>query len=160
MRGLFRVTNLADRIWGEKATGEIIYEKTYPKDNWEELIKDLELPQPSISTAESYEGFKKLMSEEIVCVLLPGRQKGAKEFVRVAREISELYELDITITRHVGYIAVDYYFNSCFGLCYLKDVIQLADEIGFYANTHGCEINLNLNYFTHAIFHHGRQLRP
>ena len=45
------------------------------------------------------------MSEEFVCVLLPGRQKGAKEFVRVAREISELYELDITITRHVGYIA-------------------------------------------------------
>ena len=113
----------------------------------------MELPQPSISTAESYEGFKKLMSEEFVCVLLPGRQKGAKEFVRV-------YELDITITRHVGYIAVDYYFNSCFGLCYLKDVIQLADEIGFYANTHGYDINLSLNYYTHAIFHHGRQLRP
>ena len=64
----------------------------------------MELPQPSISTAESYEKFQKLMSEEFVCVLLPGRQKGAKEFVRVAREISELYELDIAITRHVGYI--------------------------------------------------------
>ena len=48
----------------------------------------MELPQPSISTAESYEGFKKLMSEEFVCVLLPGRQKGAKEFVRVARGFS------------------------------------------------------------------------
>ena len=45
-------------------------------------------------------------------------------------------------------------------LCYLKDVIQLADEIGFYANTHGYDINLSLNYYTHAIFHHGRQLRP
>lgn len=80
--------------------------------------------------------------------------------MKVAREISELYELDIKITKCVGYIAVDYYFNSCFGLCYLKDIIQMADEIGFYANTHGYDINLSLNYYTHAIFHHGRQLCP
>ena len=91
---------------------------------------------------------------------MPTPKKGAKEYQSGDTDNSEFYDLDITKTRHDGYIAVDYYFNSCFGLCYLKDVIQLADEIGFYANTHGCEINLNLNYFTHAIFHHGRQLRP
>ena len=120
----------------------------------------MEPPQPSISADESYEKFQKLISEEFICILLPSRQKGAKEFMKVAREISELYELDIKITKCVGYIAVDYYFNSCFGLCYLKDIIQMADEIGFYANTHGYDINLSLNYYTHAIFHHGRQLRP
>lgn len=138
----------------------IIYEKKFPKDNWEALIEDLTLPQPSISTAESYERFEKLLGEEFVYVLLPSRQKGAEEFVNVAMEISDLYEMDIKITRHVSHIAVDYYFNVCYGLRHLRDVIKMADEISFYTNTHGYDINLCLDYYTHAVFHHGRQLHP
>lgn len=140
--------------------GEIIYEKTYPKDDLNEILKDCEPPQPAVNTDESYERFLKLMNEDFICVLLPSRQKRAMEFIKVAREISELYELDIKVTRHVSHIAVDYYFNSGFGLRYLRDIIKLADEISFSTHIQGCEINLSLEYFTHAVFHHGRMLRP
>ena len=112
---------------------EIIYGKRYPKESMENYIAltdwlNRELSQKPVP---SFDQFQKRLEEDYIYILIPHRQRIAKKFVWIAREISELYELDVKITKHVSHISVDYYFGATSCMRYLKDVIKFADDISF-----------------------------
>lgn len=107
-----------------------------------------------------FEEFLKQMCEDFVYVLIPSRQKAARAFIRLAREISELYQLDVKITQHTSHISVDFYFNSAARMKYMKEIVAAADDVAFFANIFGCEINLCLDFYTHAVYQKGRQIMP
>lgn len=141
---------------------EIIYEKRYPKESMENFIAltdwlNRELSQKPVP---SFDQFQKRLEEDYIYILIPHRQRIAKKFVWIAREISELYELDVKITKHVSHISVDYYFGATSCMRYLKDVIKFADDISFFANIEGYKIVLCLDCYTHAVYHRGRRIYP
>ena len=136
---------------------KVIYEKKYPKED----LDDLEgLPEACGEPEVPFEEFLKQMCEDFVYVLIPSRQKAARAFIRLAREISELYQLDIKITQRTSHISVDFYFNSAARMKYMKEIVAAADDVAFFANIFGYEINLCLDFYTHAVYQNGRQIMP
>lgn len=141
--------------------GDVIYEKKYPKENLEEIMSPSENEDFSDNhTLPPFEEFLEKMYANRFSVPIPARMEAAEYFIQTAREISELYELDVTITKHFDHISVDYYFDAAGCMGFLRDVVKYADEISFFANIMGYEIGLCLDFYTHAVFQGGRQIRP
>lgn len=146
----------------------VVYEKHYPHPTFEEEMKELEeykkemenspdyKPEPEITFDEFY---KKMMNDRTL-LLLPERMKGSEEFIKLAIETSELYELDTKITRKDSHIAVDYSFDSTGDMALLVPVFRQADSISFFTGVHGFDITISLNYYTHAVCHKGRLVHP
>lgn len=143
--------------------GEIIYEKTYPKEGFEDMLRPQDESDNGAGAEHrmpATEQFFRQLEANYTCVLLPASQKPAAAFVQTAIEVSELYQLDIKITRHIGHISVNYYFASAAGMRYLLEAVRLADNISFFTDINGYELVLSLDYYTHAVFYKGRQLYP
>ena len=145
--------------------GEVIFEKRYPKvvndtlmavaeTMVETMVKDL------TGDPERREARLGRALADPVLVPLPQRRKSAEAFIQTAREVSELYELDVKVVKYFDHITVTYYFNAGGGLRYLRDVIRYADELSFFANSMGYEIVLSIDHYTHAVFRGGRRIYP
>lgn len=91
---------------------------------------------------------------------MPERENGAKAFIAAAKNVSELYRLDVKITEHIDHITADFYFNAGGSLRYMKEVLKLANDVSLFANVCGYEIIMSLDYYTHAVFVGGRQVHP
>ena len=145
--------------------GEVIFEKRYPKavndtlmavaeTMVETMVKDL------TGDPERREARLGRALADRVLVPLPQRRKSAEAFIQTAREVSELYELDVKVVKYFDHITVTYYFNAGGGLRYLRDVIRYADELSFFVNSMGYEIVLSIDHYTHAVFRGGRRIYP
>ena len=135
--------------------GRIIYEKRYPRENWEALIAAETGDEQA--AAKSFDEIVREVYGNRVCVPIPERAKAASAFVLTARRVSELYELDVTITGHTDHVSAEYYFNSSGGLRYLREVVKHADDISFFTNVRGYDIVMCLDFYTHTVFHRRRQ---
>ena len=135
--------------------GRIIYEKRYLRENWEDLIAAETGGEQA--AAKSFDEIVREVYGNRVCVPIPERAKAASAFVLTARRVSELYELDVTITEHTDHVSAEYYFNSSGGLRYLREVVKHADDISFFTNVRGYDIVLCLDFYTHTVFHRRRQ---
>ena len=135
--------------------GRIIYEKRYPRENWEALIAAETGDEQA--AAKSFDEIVKEVYGNRVCVPIPERAKAARAFVLTARRVSELYEPDVTITEHTDHVSAEYYFNSSGGLRYLREVVKHADDISFFTNVRGYDIVMCLDFYTHTVFHRRRQ---
>lgn len=141
---------------------EVIYEKTYPREDIEELHAKLSKEVD----AQDYEEKKRMTFDEIMEEIyegveyepLPERTKSAEIFVELAERISEIYELDVKIVRHYSHITVDFCFNSSGCMGFLKHIIRFADDISFFANIKGYEIVMSLDHYTHAETRYGRRI--
>ena len=102
----------------------------------------------------------KLLNKGAVFVPLPEREQLAKDFIRQAMLISEIYQIDAEIREGGGSITVMYSFDCGSAMGFPKSVIQYADDISFFSNTNGYEIVLALDFYTHALYRHGRKMRP
>lgn len=97
---------------------EIIYKKKYLRiDPMEELKRvemeaadELEQPRPT------FDEIMQKIYANTTYVLMPERIKASEEFIQTAIEVSELYELDTKIERHLDHISVNYSFDCCGGL--------------------------------------------
>lgn len=135
----------------------IIYEKKYPKETPEEQTKGLEKQRiPDLPFKE----FMRRAFENRFSIPIPNRVNGAQAFIAAAKNVSELYELDVKITEYIDHISADFYFNAGGGLRYFTEVLRLADDISFFANVRGYDIVMSLDYYTHAVFAGGRQVYP
>lgn len=143
---------------------EIIYEKTYPREDIAELHAALSEEVDDQDREEK----KRMTFEEIIEEIydgveyepLPERAKSAEIFVELAKRISEIYELDVKITRRHSHISVDYCFNSSGCMGFLKHIMRFADNISFFANIKGYDIVMSIDHYTHAETRHGRRIRP
>lgn len=96
-----------------------------------------------------------LESEEI-----PGRRQSVKDFIRTAIQISEIYELDIKITRYDTHVTVDYNFDFGGALGWMIDIIKMADDVSLFHPTEGHEIIMSIDYYTHAVYRRGKKILP
>lgn len=137
----------------------IIYEKEYPKEN----------PTPEEQTYEpegrkipdlSFEDFMRRGYKNRFSTPIPNRVNGAQAFIAAAKDVSELYQLDVKITEYIDHISADFCFNAGGSLCYMKEVLKLADDISFFPGVNSYDIMMSLDYYTHAIFIGGRQIHP
>lgn len=143
---------------------EVIYEKTYPREDVAELHAALSEEVDAQDRDES----KRMTFDEIIEEIyegveyepLPERTKSAEIFVELAKRISEIYELDVKITRRHSHISVDYCFNSSGCMGFLKHIMRFADDISFFANINGYDIVMSIDHYTHAVSRHGRQIQP
>ena len=143
---------------------EVIYEKTYPREDIEELHAVLSEKADDQDREEkqriTFDEIIEEIYEGVEYEPLPERAKSAEIFAELAKRISEIYELDVKITRRHSHISVDYYFNSSGCMGFLKHIIRFADDISFFANIKGYEIVMSLDHYTHAETRHGRRIHP
>lgn len=141
---------------------EIIYEKKYPRIDPMEEMKQIELEmvdEPEQSTPAFSEMMEKIYADTTY-VLIPERAKASEEFIRVAIEVSELYELDTKIERHPDHISVNYSFNCCGGLRDINQVFGMADQFSFFKDIFGWDITVSLDFYTRAVVRNGRVVAP
>ena len=84
----------------------------------------------------------------------------SKVFISQAIEISENYQIDTEIRQGAGTVTVIFSFDCGGAMGFLKSVIQYADDISFFSSTNGYEIVLALDFYTYALYRHGRKMRP
>ena len=141
---------------------EIIYEKKYPRIDPMEEMKQIELEmadEPNDPTPAFHEIMAKIQAETTY-VLMPERIKASERFIQTAIEVSELYELDTKIVRHLDHISVNYSFDSCGGMRYINRVFGMADEFAFFKDIHGWDITVSMDFFTHTVVRNGRVVAP
>lgn len=146
----------------------VIYEKHYPHPTFEEEMKELDKymkelegdPDYKPSPTPSFKEFCQSMAENTTLFLLPEKAKRAEDFIKLAIETSEIYELDIKISREDSHIAVNYSFDSAGDMALLIPVFRQADSISFFTGIYGFDITISLDYYTHAVFHKDRLIHP
>ena len=143
--------------------GKVIYEKKFPKQDWlgetEQNCVDAEhcaFPDKPVTAASILEW----KARNTVYILIPGRQKAVRQFIRTAIRLSEENQIDIKIVRNFECVTVSLMFEARPGMGYLKEVIRYADNINFFANVNGYEIIISLDCYTHAVYRYGIQLYP
>lgn len=147
---------------------KVIYKKKYDRMTVEEIEQTFiddsrdfnENEKPMNEKESSSQEIFKLLNKGAVFVPLPEREQLAKDFIRQAILISETYQIDAEIREGGGSITVMYSFDCGGAMGFLKSVIQYADDISFFSNTNGYEIVLALDFYTHALYRHGRKMRP
>ena len=143
---------------------EVIYEKTYPREDIAELHAALSEEVDDQDREEkqrmTFEEIIEEIYEGVEYEPLPERAKSAEIFVELAKRISEIYELDVKIVKHYSHISVDFCFSSSGCMGFLKHIIRFADDISFFANIKGYEIVMSLDHYTHAETRHGRRIHP
>jgi len=143
---------------------KMIYEKTYPKDDIDELRAAVSEDEDAHEDKEKkHMTFDEIMEEiydGVEYEPLPEREKSAELFVKTAIQISETYEIDAKIVQRHSHISVDFCFNSSGCMGFLKYIIRFADDISFFANIKGYEIVMSLDHYTHAETRNGRRIHP
>lgn len=147
---------------------KVIYKKEYKRMTAEEIEQAFIDDSHDFSENEKATTEKESSSQEIFKLLnkgavffpLPEREQLAKDFIKQAFLISETYQIDTEIRESGGSISVMYSFDCGGAMGFLKSVIQYADDISFFSNANGYEIVLALDFYTHAVYRHGRKMRP
>lgn len=147
---------------------KVIYKKKYERMTVEEIDQAFvddscdfsDNEKPMIEKKSSAKEIFKLLNKGAVFVPLPEREQLAKDFIKQAILTSETYQIDTEIREGGGSITVMYSFDFGGAMGFLKSVIQYADDISFFSNTDGYEIVLALDFYTHALYRHGRKMRP
>ena len=142
---------------------KIIYQKTYPRMDLEELLKeanDIEPEDFGQDKTLSYEDIREKLSEGVTYVLLPERRKSAVDFVQESIRISEEMRISLTIKQFKSHFSA--FFTFPYGGNYgcFKDAIKYADEIHFFTNKSNDEITMVIDHYTHAVYRHGIQFHP
>ncbi len=146
----------------------VIYEKHYPHPTFEEEMKELEEYEKEMESSPDYkpkpeltfEEFYKNVMKDRTLILLPEKMERAKDFVRLAIKISELYELDTRISREDDRISVNYSFDDAGDMAFLIPVFRKADSISFFTGIYGFDNTISLDYYTHAVFNKRRLVQP
>ena len=140
---------------------ETVYRKLYPRLS---SLQSMKLSQEkSESRAEhptiTFDELVNKITKDVTLVPLPERVESSKEFIRLAIELSEIYEISVNIVRGADRITVEYYLN-CGAWREINRVFGMADEIAFFKDTDGYAITAVLEHFTHATVRRGRVISP
>lgn len=139
--------------------GEIIYKKQFHREPIDETEPEVANFTDS-GNAPSFDEIMKEIYSNVTYLVLPGREKKARNFIQKAIEISNDYELDIEIREHLSHISVTYTFDCCAGMGFLKSIIEMADDISFFDHIGVYDLVMSLDFYTKAVFKRGRLIQP
>lgn len=146
----------------------VIYEKHYSHPTLEEELKELEEyrrelekdPDYKPEPIKTFEEFYQDMMDNRTIIPIPEKIEKADEFIKLAIEASELYELDTKISEKDSCIEVNYSFDCAGDMVFLLSVFRKADSISFFTGICGFDITISLDYYTHAVYNKGRLVHP
>lgn len=138
----------------------ILFEKKFPRPTME--TEDLTCEESNeVTAAPSEQGLSdryKRTLEGKVNVLMPERVQEQGFFIDEARCIAELYEVDTVVTEYENRLAASFRIDFEGMYSGMKNIIRLADDIGFQFDDEG--IVFNAIYYTHATYLSGRRISP
>lgn len=137
---------------------KILYEKKYPKRKIDELPAAFE--RNDEARKQSFDDIMQELLQDTIYVLMPERKERAVRFIQTAIEVSKAYELDIKIEEHLSHLTVYFYFDCSGCMGFLKEVVALADDLAFFTHAEEYDLVLALDYYTHAVYRHGRRINP
>ena len=76
-----------------------------------------------------------VLLKNLMTVSIPQRQESAKEFIDTAINISEDYDIDLSIWKYDTFLSAHFYFDSAGAMGFLKNIMQYADDLTFFANS-------------------------
>lgn len=139
-----------------------IYSRQYPPDP--DIVKLLNTPQTEEeknSAKRSFAGFWRCMKEETVYIPMPERIKASRYFIERAKELSEVYELDMDIWEKPYFIQVDLHLRCAAyttGLTRrVAELFSLCDQFHSFIQPQGPgDFTLSLDFYTHQYYLSGR----
>lgn len=139
----------------------VIFQRIY-----QHLEDYVDIPEPECGATEDdrdaeefvHELFLKNLKERVF-LLRPERMDGQKQFVNKAIAISENCEIDLVVMEHVDRVTAEFTIWGIAGVTQMKEIFQMADEIWFSCGLKDDEARITLEYFTHAVYHDGKQVR-
>lgn len=146
---------------------KVIFQKTYPRieafPNEEDLIQvveqDIETIPADQESATSAHNFLKKEMEERVSVMLPEHLEQQKHFIDTAIALSDYYQIDLIIMEKVDCITVKFSFDCSESVPRMKELFLLAEDITSTAGPNVLDIQIILEYYTHAIYRNGQRIR-
>ena len=142
---------------------ELIYSKRYttPMEELEKLTAGG--TQPLLSQEEikeSFQGFLSLMNDETRCDPIPGQEEKAQEFITLAREFSEEYEIDADIRRTPYSVeACLHFYCGTYGKNMTRQFARLFSMCNnlssFVLKTEPSDFTLILELYTHKFYRSG-----
>lgn len=140
---------------------KIIFRKTYPRI--EELLKEIETEEDALpeenEDLDSLANFLKQKTEERVYVLMPDRIERQESFINAAIALSEFYQIDLIVVESVDRITAEFTLECTESVPKIKTLIQMADDIIFTCGPRAGEMQIGLDYYTHAIYRNGKRIR-
>lgn len=118
----------------------VIYEKHYSHPTLEEELKELEEYQKELEKDPDYkpepqktfEEFYQDMIKNRTIIPIPEKKEKTDEFIILAIEISEDYEIDAKISREEDHISVNYSFDDAGDMAFLIPLFRQVDSISFF----------------------------
>jgi len=98
--------------------------------------------------------------KNLMAIPIPQRQESAMAFIDTAISISEDYDIDLSIWKYDTFLSAHFYFDSAGAMGFLKNIMQYADDLTFFATLDGYEICMHVDYYTHEIYRNNRKLFP
>ena len=138
--------------------GRIIYSKTYPKNNYDDLPDTKDMPDiPPVSFEEFMENMNKhLRFEEI-----PGRREKVPRFIDETKALCDDYEYDVVIEEAAdGILAFLSLDVGQYTDCRLNRRIGMADDIGIVTGIRNRDVTLYLRYNVLAVYRGDTRIFP
>lgn len=135
-----------------------IFSKRYPPNRELEQLKNITQTEEDKASAEkSLNEFWRRMREERVYILMPERIEEGRRFVALAKELSELYEIDMDIWEKSYFIEVDLHLCCASyppGLTRrIVELFNLCDEFSsFILPQEAGDFTLSLDFYTHKYY--------
>lgn len=142
------------------AIPNVIYEKKFPQiemSYYDQFVN--EEPDTSANNAERDSSeFCKRIFESTVHVVMRDRVEKIDQFVAMARELAEFYEIDTTVTEYESKYVASFTVNTYDNFSGFKKIIQFSDDVGFRLDE-GC-ICIDISFYTRAVFRNGEKIIP
>ncbi len=131
----------------------IIYEKTYDHS----LDFDIPEEEKSESSMPSAEEFIRSLNEDSEYVLVEERLKGLDVFIKVVKEVADIFEADVEIYEQPFGATANLKLEDCTVEKYVKNafvfMLAKADNISWF--TKEKYTLLSLDYYTHELYYKG-----
>ena len=124
----------------------VIYKKTYPPKPLSELVS----AQSDLSPAP----------KAVTATPIPHRKENCQHFIRTAIDVSEQFELDLTVVCHDFCIEVVFSFDCAVNMRCLKPLFEFADDFSFFTDIYDRDITVSLQYYTHEVRTNGEITAP
>ena len=135
---------------------EVIYEKTYPREDIDELhaklSKEVDVQDRDEKKRMTFDEIMEEIYEGVEYELLPERAKSAEIFVELAKRISEIYELDVKITRRHSHMPhIHMHIGISLGYGQERTATDCRSEGQVSPKTKNTSLNVTVGHFIRPI---------
>lgn len=141
---------------------KLIYQCRYPRIDYKNC-NELDMAEDEKDTDSkplNANDFYKGIYATTQCTPIPKRVREGEEFIRLAIEISKLYQIDTRITQRESHIKILVAFDYGINMEYIGKLFGMADSISFYKDKSERDLAACLKFYTHVVVKNGLAIAP